>query len=29
MTHAQISAARQQAEDWIHTRSQRAKSEAN
>ena len=29
MTRAQVSAARQQAEDWIHTRSQRAKSEAN
>jgi hypothetical protein len=29
MTRAQISAARQQAEEWIHTHTQRAKSEAN
>lgn len=29
MTRAQVSAARQQAEEWIHTHSQQAKSEAN
>ncbi|MGD0417906.1 MAG: GAF domain-containing protein [Terriglobales bacterium] len=29
MTHAQVSAARQQAEVWIRTHTQRAKSEAN
>ncbi len=29
MTQAQVSAARQQAEAWLHTHSQRAKSEAN
>jgi hypothetical protein len=29
MTHAQVSAARQQAEVWLHSHSQRAKSEAN
>jgi hypothetical protein len=29
MTQAQVSAARQQAEVWIHSHSQRAKSEAN
>jgi hypothetical protein len=29
MTRAQVSAARQQAEEWIHTHTQQAKSEAN
>jgi TPR repeat protein len=29
MTRAQVSAARQQADTWIHTHIQRAKSEAN
>jgi TPR repeat protein len=29
MTHAQVSAARQQAEVWIRAHSQRAKSEPN
>ena len=29
MTHAQVAAANQQAEEWIQTHSQRAKSEAN
>jgi TPR repeat protein len=29
MTRAQVSAARQQAEIWLHSHSQRAKSEAN
>jgi TPR repeat protein len=29
MTQAQVSAARQQAEVWLHSHSQRAKSEAN
>jgi hypothetical protein len=29
MTRAQVSAARQQAEEWIHIHSQQAKSEAN
>ena len=29
MTQAQVSAARQQAEAWLHTHSQQAKSQAN
>jgi TPR repeat protein len=29
MTRAQVSAARQQAEVWLHSHNQRAKSEAN
>ena len=29
MTQTQVSTARQQAEEWIHGHSQRAKSEAN
>jgi hypothetical protein len=29
MTHAQVSAARQQAEVWIRSHNQRAKSDAN